>query len=255
MRFGIAFVAAPGIRPRGARNAAHALFQQPARMSGSRTARAGAVARAVGLAFALAWSAAGRLFGQDAPTEWRIIPAESRLTVTVFPAGLLASALHTHHFRPADWAGEISWDPARPGLVRIAVRVAADSLRDEQPELSAKDVAKVERQARGPEILDAPRFPKILFEAGRLDRAQIPPNGQGEFRATLAGTLTLHGQSRPVELPIQGRVAGARLEASGTVTFRQSDFGIKPYRTALGTVAVKDEVTVDIALVASGARS
>src|SRR6266498_5816342 len=29
MRPGIAFVAAPGIRPRGARNATHTLFQQP----------------------------------------------------------------------------------------------------------------------------------------------------------------------------------------------------------------------------------
>ena len=220
-------------------------------MSDSRTARAGAVARTVSLSFVLAAGAAGRLLGQDAPTEWRIIPAESRLTVHAFPAGLLASALHTHHFRPADWSGEISCDPTRPGLVRLSVRVAADSLRDEQPELSAVDVAKVERQVRRPEILDAPRFPKILFEAGRLDRAQIPSNCEGEFRATLEGTLTLHGQSRPVELPIQGRVAGARLEASGTATFRQSDFGIKPYRTALGTVAVKDEVKVDIALVAA----
>lgn len=220
-------------------------------MCSSRSAPPSAVARAVGLAFSLAACVTGRLLGQDAPTEWRVIPSESRLTVNVSPAGLLASALHTHHFQPADWSGEISWDPARPALVRIAVRVAADSLRDQQPELSAKDVEKVERQARGPEILDAPRFPKIVYEAGKLDRAQIPSNGQGEFRATLAGTLTLHGQSRPVELPIQGRVAGARLEASGTVTFRQSDFGIKPYRTALGTVAVKDEVTVDIALVAA----
>src|SRR5215470_17824598 len=98
-------------------------------MFGSRTARAGAVARTIGLSFALAAGAAGRLTGQDAPTEWRIIPAESRLTVSVFPAGLLASALHRHHFQPADWTGEISWDPARPGLVRVLLRVAADSLR------------------------------------------------------------------------------------------------------------------------------
>jgi len=203
------------------------------------------------LALAFAAGAAGGLLGQETPTGWRIVPAESRLTVNILPAGLLSSALHAHHFQPADWSGEIAWDPGRPGIVQVAVRIAADSLRDHQPELSAKDVAKVERQVRGPEVLDAGRFPKILFEAGRLERAQIPSGGEGEFRATLVGTLTLHGKSSPIEFPIHGRVAAARLEASGTATFRQSDFGIKPYKAALGTIAVKDEVTVDISLVAA----
>jgi len=219
-----------------------------------RQSPAGAGGRAGALVLALAAGAAGRLLGQESSTEWTIVPAESRLTVNVFAAGLLASALHTHHFQPADWSGEIAWDPSRAGIVQIAVRIAAGSLRDRQPELSAKDVAKVERQVRGPEILDAEKFPNILFEAGRLERAQITPGGEGEFRATLAGTLTLHGKSSPIQFPIQGRVAACRLEASGTVTFRQSDYEIKPYKTALGTIAVRDEITVDIVLVAAARR-
>jgi polyisoprenoid-binding protein YceI len=219
-----------------------------------RQSPAGAGGRAGALALALAAGAAGLLLGQESSTEWTIVPAESRLTVNVFAAGLLASALHTHHFQPADWSGGIVWDPARPATAQVAVRIAADSLRDIQPELSAKDIAKVERQVRGPEILDAAKFPTILFEAGKLEGGQIPPGGEGEFRATLAGTLTLHGKSRPVRFPIQGRVAAGRLEVSGGVAFRQSDFDIKPYKAALGTIAVKDEVTVDIALVAAPRR-
>ncbi len=53
-----------------------------------------------------------------------------------------------------------------------------------------------------------------------------------------------------LQFPVRGRVAGKRLEASATVAFKQSDFGIKPYSTAIGTVAVRDEVTVEIAIVA-----
>jgi polyisoprenoid-binding protein YceI len=191
----------------------------------------------------------GILLGQSAPTEWSVDAAQSRLTVNVLPAGLLASTLHAHHFQPEDWSGEIAWDPNHPDNVRVAVGVAAASLRDHQAKLSARDIARVEGQARGAEILDSARFPRILFEAGRLEAAQLP-SGAGDFRGTLAGTLTLHGQSRPLKFPVRGCVAEQRLEADATITFKQSDFGIKPYSTALGTIAVRDEVTIEIALVA-----
>jgi polyisoprenoid-binding protein YceI len=197
-----------------------------------------------------ALASAGSLFAQGVPNDWVIDTARSRLTVNVLPAGLLASALHTHHFEPQVWEGEISRDPERPGAVRISVKIAADSLRDRQPELSAKDVAKVEGQVRGAEILDAARFPKIVFEAGQVEGDSLPAERTGEFRGTLAGTLTLHGQSRPIRFPFQARAGADQLQASATAAFRQSDFGIKPYRAALGTIAVKDEITVEITLVA-----
>ena len=199
---------------------------------------------------ALALGAGDSLRGQSAPADWSVDVAQSRLTVKVLPAGLLASTLHTHFFQPENWSGQIAWDPNHPQRVRVAMRIAADSLRDHQPKLSAKDVAKVESQVRGAEILDAARFPEILFEAVRLEAAELPAGATGEFRGRLAGRLTLHGQSHPLEFPIQGRVAGGRLEASADASFKQSDFGIKPYSTALGTIAVRDQITLEIALVA-----
>ncbi len=200
--------------------------------------------------FALAGIPTGFLLGQDIPRDWSIASADSRLTVNVLPAGLLASALHVHHFQPAEWGGQISYDAGHGDRVRVNVQVAADSLRDHQPELSAKDISKVEGQVRGPEILDSAKFPRILFEARQLEAAQVPSGGSGEFQAMLVGTLTLHGRSRPMKFPIQGRVAADRLTATAAVTFRQSDYGIKPYKAALGTIAVRDEVTVEISLVA-----
>jgi polyisoprenoid-binding protein YceI len=198
----------------------------------------------------LALGAGDVLQGQGGPADWRVDVTQSRLTVKVLPAGLLASTLHTHFFQPEDWSGEIAWDPSHPERVRVGVRIAADSLRDHQPKLSAKDIARVERQVRDAEILDAARFPEIRFEATRLDTAEFPSGAAGEFRGTLAGTLTLHRQSHPLQIPIEGRISADRLEANAAVTLKQSDFGIKPYSTALGTIAVRDEVVIEIALVA-----
>jgi len=182
--------------------------------------------------------------------EWTIDPSQSKLTIHVAPGGILSPTLHPHHFQPSEWSGEIAWDPKNPRTAKVEVRVSADSLHDQQEKLKEKDIAKVEAQTRGPEILDAAQYPKIVFEAHELEVAKAPANGKGEFRGTLNGTLTLHGKSQPVGMAIQGLVAAERFEAGASATFKQSDFGIKPYKTALGTISVKDEINVEISIVA-----
>jgi polyisoprenoid-binding protein YceI len=204
----------------------------------------------IAAAFRLVLASALALPGAAGATDWVLDSSRSRVIVHVLPAGLLSAALHEHHFRPESWSGEISWDPERPAALRIEARFAADSLRDQQSKLSPRDIAKVEGQTRSPEVLDAKKFPKIEF---RAESAQVsePPGADGSFQGTLAGSLTLHGQTRPLRLEVKGRLAEGRLEASATASFKQTDFGMKPYRTALGTIAVRDEVTVEIAIVAS----
>ena len=182
--------------------------------------------------------------------DWTLDTSRSRVIIHVLPAGLLSAALHEHHFQPESWSADIAWDPQQPAALRLEARFAADSLRDSQSKLSPRDIAKVEGQARGPEVLDAKQFPKVVFQSESAEVSQ-PPGADGAFRGTLAGSLTLHGQTRPVRLEVAGRIAGDRLEASATGTFKQSDFGMKPYRTALGTIAVRDEVSVEITIVAS----
>ena len=218
------------------------------RDSPERSAQARAF-RVGSLLLALLIGSAGLLLGQPAAGDWSIDTAQSRLTIHVLPAGLLSSALHPHHFQPERWSGEVSWDPDRPDNTRVEVRVSADSLRDRQPALSAKDIEKVERQTRGPEILDAQRFPTIVFRAQKLELEPGPSGAGGKTRGTLTGTLELHGKTLPVQFPIEGEASGGKLQVGATARFRQSDFGIKPYSTALGTIAVRDEITVEISLV------
>ena len=192
----------------------------------------------------------GVALAQTPARTWTIDPSQSKLIVHVHPGGLLSPALHPHHFQPENWSGEIAWDPARPRTARVEVRVAADSLRDHQEKLSPKDIAKVETQARGPAILDAAQFPQIVFSGDELEVAKTPAAGKGEFRGTLTGNLTLHGKTMRVGFAIQGLVSADRFEASAAANFNQSDFGIKPYKTALGTISVKDQITLEITIVA-----
>jgi hypothetical protein len=68
-----------------------------------------------------------------------------------------------------------------------------------------------------------------------------------EFRSTavdgrrLEGELELSGQRHPISVELAGDEDG---RLTGSATFKQSDWGMKPYSALFGTLKVADEVEV-----------
>lgn len=202
----------------------------------------GTVGLVVGVATALVGTSA-----RAAERTFDLGPETCHLTVRVFRAGMLSSMGHEHLFFPDRWSGRIRVDEA---LARTAVelRVDATSLHDREPGLSDSDRVKVEQQTRD-EVLEADRYPYITFVANQLkvEAASAPPSagaGGKELRGTLAGTITLHGHARPLEVPFAATLTSDTLVARGSVRLKLHDFGIKPPSAALGTIKVKDELLV-----------
>jgi polyisoprenoid-binding protein YceI len=181
------------------------------------------------------------------PSRWSADPARSRIVVHVFKKGLFSGLAHDHHFVAGTFRVTATIDEAAPSAGPFEVIVAAGSLRDQQPDLSDDDRAKVDAQAAGEDVLDASRFPEI-----RLVPAEVPAGlraaGAGGLEGQLAGTLTLHGQQRPVSVAVRAARDGDGWRARGSTRFRQSDFGIEPYSGFLGAIAVQDEVLVEFDL-------
>ncbi len=74
------------------------------------------------------------------------------------------------------------------------------------PTLSAGKRADVQTRMVGPEVLDVERFPSIAFES-----TAIQPKGADAW--TVAGRLTIHGQTRDVTFAAtraNGRYRGTR---------------------------------------------
>jgi len=65
----------------------------------------------------------------------------------------------------------------------------------------------------------------------------------------VSGTLTLHGVSRAIAVHLLADLGGDQLVAKGTVTLKQTAFGIKPISVG-GVVKVKDEVQIELRLIA-----
>jgi len=180
------------------------------------------------------------------PGRYTAGPPSGRLTVQVRKRGLLSGLAHDHDFLATAWRAGVTLDPAEGGRARVEVVVEVASLEDQQPALSAEDRGKVNRQAA--QTLDAARFPELRFTADQAVR--LPPAGALD----LAGTLTLHGQARPLTLPLQLTAEGEGWRVRGAVKFKQSDFGVSPFSGFLGTIAVHDEVEVALDLLLTPAR-
>jgi polyisoprenoid-binding protein YceI len=86
----------------------------------------------------------------------------------------------------------------------------------------------------GPEVLDAAKYPEIIFRSTGVDAAS-----EGSWK--VQGELTLHGQTKSVAVEV--REAGGHY--TGASRFNLSDFGIKPIKVAGGSVRVKDEIRIE----------
>ena len=99
-----------------------------------------------------------------------------------------------------------------------------------------------DNQFRG-NIFDVAAHPTATFTVDSpVDLLSMPRDGTTET-VTVAGTLTLKDQSRPVSVEMTVLQSGDRLTSSGAIPTTWRDFGIEPPR--LGFVTVEDAGTVD----------
>jgi polyisoprenoid-binding protein YceI len=187
---------------------------------------------------ALGFATAAAAQGPPTPGgEYRLAP-DSRLEVLVGRAGPLAALGHRHVIRARRFAGSITYQPDDPVHDRVAVTVATDGLYV-VPAADSADIPKITATMRN-EVLRVDSFPRITFASS----AVIPtPRG-----IHVEGTLTLVGRSRQVAFDAELYMEGDTLVAAATFAVRQTDFGIRPVRKALGFVRVADELRFQIVL-------
>ena len=154
---------------------------------------------------------------------------KSLLTVKVYKSGLFSAFAHDHEIRAPIQSG--SFDEQKRS---VEFKVNSRELKVLDPGVSEGERSKVQETMLGPKVLDSERFPDISFRS-----TSIQPAAQGKW--TVQGELTLHGQT----LPLKVEVEGANGSYHGATRLRQTEFGIVPVRIAGGSVKVKDEVRVE----------
>lgn len=199
-------------------------------------------ARLLGLALVAAVAAAGAWHpanpGADRGDPWtyRLSPA-SRFDVLVEPAGIFGAFGHDHRIRARAVSGTIIYDGADVAASSVEITVSTAELVVLPLGADREDAPEVEAAMRE-EVLEVERFPTITFRS-----RSVAPIGGG---ARVRGDLTMVGRTRPVTVDVELQASPRRIVADARFSIRQTDWGIDPYRAALGTIRVADRVTFDV---------
>jgi polyisoprenoid-binding protein YceI len=180
---------------------------------------------------------------------------KGRITLRTFRDGLAAQAGHDLTIEIARWSADLVVSPdLAPESLKVTVDMGSLVVRDGSgglKPLTDRDKREIAVTAR--KVLKADRFPQAEFNATTFkpgpDTSDGAPGTDGA--GTVGGTLSLAGQTNPVELSVQP-VGSGRYQA--TTTIRQTDFGIKPYSGFLGALKVRDNVDVEVQVDLSAAE-
>ena len=135
-------------------------------------------------------------------------------------------------------SGSLSLDPKSVGKSTLEIHIPVDSVSTSN--------AKVDGELKDQPWFDAKQFPEIVFKADKVTEA-------GKGSAKVAGTLTLHGVTKPVTLDVDASTTPmdspmdhkTHTGFSATTTIKRTDFGIG---TSFPTAAVGDDVQLTIDL-------
>jgi polyisoprenoid-binding protein YceI len=174
------------------------------------------------------------------PPTGTIDLAHSQVEVAVGRSGLLSAFGHDHRILAPVSSGRVR----SQGGPAVEIAFDARSLRVADAGLSDPDREKVQATMKGPDVLDAEKYPEIVFRSSAIEAA-------GTGRWSVSGSLTLRGETRPVRAEVSQ--SGRRYR--GHAAFPLTDFGIRPPVVAGGTVRVRDEVRIvfDVAVEEPGA--
>jgi polyisoprenoid-binding protein YceI len=137
--------------------------------------------------------------------------------------------------------GAISGDPsdvAATGHVELTIDLTTYSSGSERRDRTILSSA-----------LETRLYPTATFASTRIEKVEVVvPGAVGS--ATVAGNLTLHGETRPIKVPVRLSLSpDGELTADGEVTFRYTDFGVKVPRLAY-LVSAGNEATIKFRIVA-----
>ncbi len=182
-----------------------------------------------------------------AAAPYLIDPEASRATIHVDRSGLFSFLGHAHEIDAPVADGSIAVNPDDLAQSTLQVVFDASTLKVTGTGEPAADVAEVQQTLDSERVLDVARFPRIIFTSTRIEPGRVTGNRR---RIRVAGTLTLHGVAHPETTEIWLELAPERLTATGVLTVKQTDFGIRPVTAGGGSVRVKDEVEIAFTLVA-----
>jgi len=168
------------------------------------------------------------------PGTYTLGPGDGTLTVRTGKAGAAAKAGHNLVIEVTRW--EASLEVGEGSAGRVALTADARSLAVRSGSGGMGSLGDEEKASIAQSIDD-----DVLKGGTIAFRSSAVVEAPGGLR--VQGDLDLLGARRPVAFDLD---AGDDGRLTGSIRFKQSDWGIKPFSALFGTLKVADEVEVDV---------
>ena len=102
---------------------------------------------------------------------------------------------------------------------------------------------EVNNNMQGPDVLDVQKYPTATFKVTSIQPVKAKrPNAPPQLQ--LVGDFTLHGKTNKLTVVVDAAKVNGYTRVYGNFSILQSDYGITPFRKALGAVGVADRLTI-----------
>ena len=170
--------------------------------------------------------------------RYRLIPEQSTFTVQAFAQGLLSAFGHDPVIVIRDFSGEVQFVPGTFEAASLKITVNASELAL-SGEAKEKDRVEIETTMRN-QVLEVEKYPEIVFSSTNISASRV---GEGRYRVRIIGDVNLHGVTQKnLWISSEATISEETLRARGDFSLKQSDFGIKPFSAAGGTIKLKNEL-------------
>ncbi len=170
--------------------------------------------------------------------RYRLVSEKSKFTVQAFAEGLFSAFGHDPVILIREFTGEVHFLPGTFENASLSITVDSNSLTVSN-DVKEKDRLEIQHTMRE-EVLETAKYGEIAFQSNSISVNKL---AQGRCRVRIIGDLTLHGVTqKSLWISAEASLNEDSLRAYGDFSLKQTDFGIKPYSVAGGTIKLKNEL-------------
>jgi polyisoprenoid-binding protein YceI len=179
------------------------------------------------------------------PTRYVLDSSQGKFIAHAFAGGLFWFKGHDHYLAAKEFSGEAEMTPdaITPASLHLVVKAASleetgKVFTDQQKQIINKEVKEI--------VLLPDKYPEITFQSTSVAGKSL---GGGRYDVKIKGNLTLHGVTRPEEIPAQVTLNGNDLRAVGEFSIDRSNYQVKATSAFHGLVTVRDKVRFEFDIV------
>lgn len=176
--------------------------------------------------------------------RYRLDSSQSKFIAHALRGGLLWFKGHDHLVAAREFGGEAELNAASLAASSLQLTVQTGSMEETSDAFTAQQKEIINGELRDI-VLEPAKYPEIVFRSSSVSGKSL---GAGQYDLKIAGSLTLHGVTRPIVIPAKVTVNGNDLRAVGEFSIDRSDFKVKATSAFHGMVRVRNKVkfTFDI---------